>query len=187
MKIALGLLAALTAAVAVAQGRGPFTSQEEDLLRSVWPEIREAADYEDIDWRSVGLARAPGSPEARREMAARWDSIRETNDFDRIDWRSGSGYRDDDRRSSRSLERRGAFEDAYTGPFTAVEADEMSEVWPQIREAGSYEDINWRAVGLSGAPGDRQARRIMAENWGSLREAARFEDIDWRNVSGYRR
>ena len=65
------------------------------------------------------------------------------------------------------------------GPFTSAETAVMRDVWPQIREAASYEDINWRALGLERAPGDREARRIMASNWGELREAERFEDIDW--------
>ena len=55
----------------------------------------------------------------------------------------------------------------------------MRDVWPQIREAASYEDINWRALGLERAPGDRTAREIMASNWGQFREAERFEDINW--------
>ena len=55
----------------------------------------------------------------------------------------------------------------------------MSQLWPQIRQAASYEDINWRGHGLERAPGDREARSIMASNWGELREAERFEDINW--------
>jgi hypothetical protein len=55
----------------------------------------------------------------------------------------------------------------------------MSRVWGRIRTAADFDDIDWRSVGLSGAPGSREARRIMARNWGALREAERFEDIDW--------
>ena len=62
----------------------------------------------------------------------------------------------------------------------------MSRAWGQIREAARYEDIDWRAIGFSGAPGDRDARRIMSRYWGQLREAGRFEDIDWQATTGYR-
>jgi hypothetical protein len=59
-------------------------------------------------------------------------------------------------------------------------------VWPEIREAANFGDINWRAMGFSGAPGDRDARRIMSRYWGELREAGSFEDIDWQATTGYR-
>jgi hypothetical protein len=54
----------------------------------------------------------------------------------------------------------------------------MSRVWPRIREATAYDDIDWRAIGIR-EPGDRDAHRLMAGHWGQLREAAEFEDIDW--------
>jgi hypothetical protein len=62
----------------------------------------------------------------------------------------------------------------------------MSAVWPEIREAESFEQIDWRAAGLGVAPGDARARRLMAAHWGTLREAARFSDIDWEATIGYR-
>ncbi len=76
--------------------------------------------------------------------------------------------------------------DDDTGPFTKQEARELSEVWPKIREANSYSDINWKSVGLKDAPGDRDARAFMAGHWDSLKRAARFDDIDWRAEYGDR-
>ncbi len=70
--------------------------------------------------------------------------------------------------------------DEQAGPFTRDEARDLRAVWPRIREAENFQDINWRSVGLERAPGDRQARRFMAEDWGSLRRAEQFDDIDWR-------
>ena len=67
---------------------GPFTREEARQLRSVWSTIREAANFYDINWRSVGLARAPGDREARRFMADDWDSLRRAEQFDDIDWRA---------------------------------------------------------------------------------------------------
>jgi hypothetical protein len=75
--------------------------------------------------------------------------------------------------------------DSDTGPFTRDEARVMREVWPEIRGAEHFQDIDWRALGLARAPGDREARAFMAESWDSLRRAANFDDIDWRKE--YRR
>ncbi len=75
--------------------------------------------------------------------------------------------------------------DEEFGPFTRQEAHALRSVWPTIREAANFYDINWRSVGLARAPGDRRARRFMADDWGSLRRAAQFDDINWR--AEYRR
>ena len=61
----------------------------------------------------------------------------------------------------------------------------MSRAWGPIREAGRFEDVDWRAIGFRGEPGDRDARRIMSQHWGQLRTAERFEDIDWQATAGY--
>ncbi len=67
---------------------GPFTREEARVLRSVWSTIREAENFNDINWRSLGLARAPGDRDARRFMAEDWDSLRRAAQFDDIDWRA---------------------------------------------------------------------------------------------------
>jgi hypothetical protein len=182
MRLTIAILATLFAAGAFAQSDrasrfGPFTSQEAELIDAVWSEIREAAAWEDIDWEAVGLNRAPGSPEARRFMASNWGTVRQAAEFDDIDWQAtkGSGYGS----ASRS-----PFEDAdESGPFSRQEAELLSRVWPEIRQAAAFEDIDWRAVGLSRAPGDSTARRLMATHWGSLRRAADFRDIDWEAIT----
>jgi hypothetical protein len=162
-------------------GAGPFTREEADILSQVWPDIREAASFSDIDWRAYGLSRAPGSSDARRAMAANWNELRRESRFEDIDW---DAIADDPRRANRQYA--GGFGSSSASPFTTDEAAVMSRVWGQIREAGNFNDINWRAAGLSGPPGNREARRIMATHWGQLREAARFEDIDWASTTGSR-
>ena len=67
---------------------GPFTREEARDMRSVWSTIREAASFYDINWRSVGLARAPGDRNARRVMAQDWGSLRRAERFDDINWRA---------------------------------------------------------------------------------------------------
>jgi hypothetical protein len=180
MKVTIAILATLlvtTGALAQKAGAyyGPFTDAEAQLLSAVWPEIREAEDYESINWPAHGLARAPGNRDVQRLMAARWDEIRHAARFEQIDW--------DELTQDRPQTQQGAYD---AGPFTREEAAVMSQFWPQIREAAEFDDVNWRSIGLSGAPGSREARRIMADNWGDLRESARFEDIDWRSTIDYR-
>ena len=67
---------------------GPFTREEARRLSAVWSKIREAENFRDINWRSVGLPRAPGDREARRFMAQDWGSLRRAAQFDDIDWRA---------------------------------------------------------------------------------------------------
>ena len=153
-------------------------------MSSVWPRIREASDFADIDWRSVGLSDAPGDFEARRFLAEHWSQVRTAAAFDDINWRA-SGYENSDRSSPRVHgEARNGYND-QTGPFTRQEARTLRRVWPTIREAANFDDINWRSVGVARAPGDRAARDFMAGQWDSFRRAARFDDIDWR--AAYRR
>lgn len=76
--------------------------------------------------------------------------------------------------------------DEETGPFTRDEARELSAIWSKIRDASSFADIDWKAVGLSRAPGDREAQTFVTAHWDSLRRAERFNDIDWRKEYGDR-
>jgi len=191
MRFTIAILVMLFAgATAQAQHRdgftGPLTGYEAELLSEVWPEIRQADRFEDINWRAHGLNRAPASDEAQRFLAANWSTLRREERFANIDW---DEYYDQPARSSRAERygrvENGANERGYnTSPFTREEAAQLSKAWGQIREAARFEDINWRAAGFSGAPGNRDARRIMSQNWGQLREAGRFEDINWQ-AAGY--
>jgi hypothetical protein len=190
MKATIAILALLLAAGAGAQWRGsegPFTREESDFLAEVWPQIREAARFGDINWREYGLARAPGDVDARDTMADNWDELRQARRFDDIDWDDYVGFRD--LRNDRERRFAGGFgggvgDRGYDNPFTREEEAAISRVWGEIRKAASFDDINWRAVGLSRAPGSREARRLMSRHWGQLREAARFEDIDWAATTG---
>lgn len=180
MKYAIAILATLVVATgALAQNRGayygPFTDAEAQLLSAVWPEIREAADYEDINWSAHGLSRAPGNREVQRAMAANWDEVRRARRFEEVDWTEVTAGRDAPSRPSAS-----PF--TTSGPFNRDESELLSELWPQIREAANFDDINWRAHGLSRAPGTADAQRLMAAHWSEVREAQRFEDIDWDRV-----
>jgi hypothetical protein len=160
---------------------GPFTRDEAALMSRLWPQIREAAEFDDIDWNAYGLQRAPGGSDAREIMAANWNEIRREPRFENIDWDDVV----DDRELTSGRRYAGGFGgDSSTGPFTEFEAGLMSQVWGRIRQADSYDDIDWRSVGLSGPPGDRSARRIMASHWGEVRQAERFEEIDWDATTG---
>jgi hypothetical protein len=172
---------------ASAQGRayyGPFTDAEAQLLSAVWPEIREAADYEDINWPAHGLNRAPGSRDVQRLMSENWDELRRAPRFEQVDWDRYTGASRTGRydRSSDRFEQQ--FPGPFTGygPFTRDEAQVLAELWPQIREAAQFDDINWRAHGLARAPGDIDAQRLMAANWNELRREDRFQDIEWDRI-----
>ena len=181
MRATIAIFATLLAAGgAFAQqfGSGPFSREEAEVLSTVWPEIREAAEFEDINWRAYGLSRAPGDTQARRLMATHWDELRRAGRFDDIDWQATAGYRT----SSSNV----FADDDEAGPFTSREAELMSRVWPEIRQAAAFEDIDWQRLGLPGAPGNRDARRLMATHWDSLRREERFTDIDWRDADWQR-
>lgn len=197
MRLAIAILVGLLAGTSVqAQGRngftGPFTGYEAQELSEVWSQIRGAAHFEDINWSAHGLSRAPGSPEAQRILSDNWNELRREEHFRDINWNE---YYDARAAQSGRTERYGRAESGFpdddlgayhNSPFTRDEFDEMSEVWGQIRQAARFEDINWRALGLSSPPGSRDARRLTSRYWSELRKAARFEDINWQATTGYR-
>lgn len=191
MRRTTALLAALLVSAGAAAQRGddgPFTDRDAQVMREVWPEIREAARYEDIDWRAHGVRRAPGDEYARSVLARNWSEVREARRFDDIDWDRVADARD--RRASRDRSYgtgygRNVGGSAYDSPFSAEDEEAMSRVWGRIREAAEFDDIDWRSVGMYGPPGGRDARRLMARYWGELRTAARFEDIDWPATTGW--
>jgi hypothetical protein len=159
-------------------------------MSDVWYEIREAENFEDINWPAHGLNRAPASPEAQQFLAMHWDELRREERFSDIEW---DKYGDDRSGRKNRAERYGrletgfpANESANLSPFTREESAAMSRAWGQIRETARFEDINWRAMGLKGAPGDREARRLTEKHWSELRKAAQFEDINWQATTGYR-
>lgn len=157
-------------------GPGPFTYGEAGELSAVWGSIRQAARFEDINWQSVGLREAPGSYQARELMSQHWGRLRQAGRFEDIDWEAATGYRGG---SSRQPDRGW---EAGAGPFTRSEAEDLSAAWGRIRQAARFEDINWRSVGLSAAPGSYEARSLMSRNWGRLRQASRFESINWDSI-----
>lgn len=180
MKVTIAILATVLTALGASaqQNQSPFNGRDAELMSAAWPQIREAASFEDINWEAVGLDGPPGDRDARRVMASNWGSLRSANRFSDIDWRATTG----ERSSSNSDRNRDE-----NGPFTSQEAALMSAAWPEIREAGSFNDINWKSIGLARAPGDRDAREIMETHWDSLRRAANFRDIDWEETAAYRR
>lgn len=164
-----------------ASGTGPYTAREAQLMSAVWSEIREAARFEDIEWETVGLGAPPGDAEAQRLTARHWDALRRAARFEDINWAQTADYRESSPSPFAERDRL-----SETGPFTSLEAELMSTVWPDIRQAGAFEDINWEIVGLNAPPGDARAHRLMSRYWGELRRAARFEDINWAETTGYR-
>lgn len=183
MRFAIAILATMIAAAAVAQD-SPFSSREEQQLRAVWPEIREAAQFEHIDWQALGLARAPGDTQARRLMSEHWSELRQARDFDAIDWDDVAGDRSTRFGRSNGFERDDRDDFAFNAsPFSRQEAEQLRQVWPSVRGAAEFDDINWQQVGLPRAPGDSEARAIMAQNWDELRREADFDDIEWDRYS----
>jgi len=187
MRAIVAIFAAVFAAGALAQqdfqfDTGPFTQREAALMSAVWPEIREAESFDRIDWESVGLVAAPGDAQARRLMERHWDDLREAAEFSDIDWERTTAQRASSRDSFAQPD-----DDLERGPFTQREATLMSALWPQIREAETFEQIDWNAYRLNDAPGDARARRLMSRHWGSLRQAAAFGDIDWEATTEDRR
>jgi hypothetical protein len=136
---------------------------------------------------TIGVAQAVSSsnPFSRQQQAQLLGSVSsKTRDRGNdVAW-----FRDDDRSSSGSSSGSSPGDratakpdyDEETGPFTQNEARDLRSVWGKIRQAKDYEDIDWRSVGLSHAPGDRDARDFLARHWDSLRRAERFDDINWR-------
>ena len=71
----------------------PFTREEAATMSRIWPQIRAAAEFDHIDWRSLGLLGPPGDREARRIMATHWGQLREASRFEDIDWAATVGTR----------------------------------------------------------------------------------------------
>lgn len=178
-------LAILAPSALLAQDRderfGPLSAFEAGQMSVMWPQIRGESDFDDIDWSSYGLSEAPGGWEARGLIEHHWDALREAERFEHIDWTVTTGYEAESRAfSDDDRDRRARFRDEnWQGPFSRREAEQISEVWPRIRVASRYEDIDWEAMGLRDAPGDERARDYMTRHWSSLRVAERFDDIDW--------
>ena len=183
MRLAIAILVTLMAAQAARaqSGVGPLTGYEAELMSDVWYEIRQVERFEDIDWHAHDLNRAPASPEAQKFFAMHWAELRREERFSEIEW---DKYRDE-RSGRKSRAERHALEESNHSPFSLEEAAAMSRAWGPIREAGRFEDIDWRGLGFRDTPGDRGARRIMSQHWRKLREAPRFEDIDWQATTGY--
>lgn len=188
MKTTLAIVAALLATTTVAQAQafyGPFTDAEAQLLSAVWPQIREADDFEDINWPAHGLARAPGSRDVQRRMSVSWDELRRAQRFEQVDWDNLGNGNSAAARTQRSTQR---FEQQFPGPFTSYgpfspdDAEALASVWSQIREASRFEDINWASHGFARPPGTSDARRILAANWNEARRESRFENIDWDEI-----
>ena len=57
------------------------------------------------------------------------------------------------------------------GPYTDEEAQLMIAVWPTIRGAARYEDVNWATLSPSGAPGSAEAQQLTSRYWETLRSA----------------
>src|SRR5262245_10743449 len=69
--------------------------------------------------------------------------------------------------------------DGYRGPPPGYEAELMSDVASELREAENFEDINWPAHGLNRAPASPEAQQFLATHWDELRREERFADIEW--------
>ena len=69
-----------------------------------------------------------------------------------------------------------------SAPFTRYEAQALSDVWPEVRQAPTWNSIDWIAAGLNRAPGSPEAQQLMAAHWDEVRRAEYFERIEWKKV-----
>ena len=71
----------------------PFTREEAAAMSRVWGEIRQAARFEDINWRALGYSGPPGDKNARQLTSRHWSELRGAARFEDIDWQASTGYR----------------------------------------------------------------------------------------------
>lgn len=64
--------------------------------------------------------------------------------------------------------------------MTAADKTFLSKVWPIVRVAAQWSDINWQAIGYPRGPLiSSAANSLMAELWPEIRVAAQFSHINW--------
>ena len=71
----------------------PYAREDFGEMSRVWNQIRQAARYEDIDWRGLGYSSPPGDREARQLTSRYWDELRKAARFEDINWQETTGYR----------------------------------------------------------------------------------------------
>lgn len=69
-------------------------------------------------------------------------------------------------------------------PFLQSDYQKLAALFPQVRSAANWSDINWAAHG--GKPQlTAGVEDFIAANWNAIRPAANFQDINWNASSGY--
>jgi hypothetical protein len=69
-------------------------------------------------------------------------------------------------------------------PFLQSDYQKLSALFPQIRSAANWNDINWDVIG--GKPQlTAGVEDFISANWRAIRPAANFQDINWNAGTGY--
>lgn len=69
-------------------------------------------------------------------------------------------------------------------PFQQSDYQALSSIFPQVRSAANWSDINWDALGGKPQLSDG-VENFIASNWGAIRPAANFGDINWNASAGW--
>lgn len=69
-------------------------------------------------------------------------------------------------------------------PFLQSDYQTLSALFPQIRSAANWSDINWAAHGGKPQLTDG-VENFISSNWSAIRPAANFQDINWNASTGY--
>jgi hypothetical protein len=69
-------------------------------------------------------------------------------------------------------------------PFLQSDYLTLASLFPKVRSAANWNDINWSAIG--GKPQMSEGvENFIASNWGAIRPAANFSDINWNAGTGW--
>ncbi len=69
---------------------------------------------------------------------------------------------------------------AATQVMTDRDLQILRDVWPQVRSAANWTDINWSAIGMPQGPQLSPAADAAIKHvWPQVHVAARFDDVNW--------
>jgi hypothetical protein len=78
----------------------------------------------------------------------------------------------------------GSFQGYGGSPLNQKDWEGLNSVFGAVRDANSFEDINWNAGNFRGAnfqgnPLSPEANKFLSTNWSTIRSAGKLADIDW--------
>lgn len=70
---------------------------------------------------------------------------------------------------------------AGNSPIQSQDFQAIAGLWPTIRSAARFEDINWAAHGFpNGPPVSPETQAMLSQQWGVIRNAANLSDVNWQ-------